>query len=207
MNTPYKSLSYPRLFLAAIIEPLVRMAAGLAPLLHRDREGTEMVLRAWGLMSFSKCRIGRNVRFVGPPSRYLIGKDVSLYGNSYLNANGPGGFVEVGEHSHIDQFSVLYGQGGIRIGANCAIASGVIIYSQTNADTCQDGTPVSQQPAVYAPVCIGDGCWLGAGVRIIPGVTIGDGCHVGAGAVVTHNLPPFSIAVGVPAKVIKSRTR
>jgi acetyltransferase-like isoleucine patch superfamily enzyme len=130
-----------------------------------------------------------------------------LYGNTYMNTNGPAGFIKLGENSHVDQFGVLYGQGGLEIGSSCAISSGVIIYSQTNADQLQDGTPVAQQPTVYAPVRLGDGCWLGAGVRIIPGVTLGDGCHVGAGAVVTGDLPSFSVAVGVPAKVIKQRPR
>jgi len=188
-----------------MMEPAIRFLALFAPLLRRDRDGVEMVLRGWGLMPFSKCKMGRSLRFVGPPSRYRMGPCVSLYGNTYMNANGPDGFIEIGEHSHVDQFCVLYGQGGIKIGAHCAIASGVIIYSQTNADTRQDGTPVAQQSTVYAQVSIEDGCWLGAGVRIVPGVTIGEGCHVGAGAVVTENLPPFSVAVGVPAKVIKQR--
>jgi acetyltransferase-like isoleucine patch superfamily enzyme len=207
MSTLGKSLSYSRLFLAAMIEPVIRIMALFAPLLRRDQEGVEMALRGWILMPPSKCKIGRSTRFVGPPSRYQIGPCVSLYGNTYMNANAPTGLIEIGEHSHIDQFCVLYGQGGIKIGAHCAIASGVIIYSQTNADTRQDGTPVAEQPTVYAQVSIEDGCWLGAGVRIVPGVTLGEGCHVGAGAVVTGDLPPFSIAVGIPAKVIKQRSR
>ncbi len=48
--------------------------------------------------------------------------------------------------------------------------------------------------------------WLGAGVKVMGGVTIGDGCVVGAGAVVTDDLAPYSIAVGVPAKVIGQRS-
>ena len=52
---------------------------------------------------------------------------------------------------------------------------------------------------------IGSDVWIGTGVTIKSGVTIGDGCFIGAGAVVTHDIPPFSIAVGVPARVIKYR--
>ena len=52
---------------------------------------------------------------------------------------------------------------------------------------------------------IGRNCWLGAGVIVMPGVTIGDNTVIGAGSVVTKDIPPYSIAVGVPAKVIKSR--
>jgi len=52
---------------------------------------------------------------------------------------------------------------------------------------------------------IGNDVWIASGANIIEGVTVGDGCVVGAGAVVTNNLPPYSIAAGVPARVIKKR--
>lgn len=56
-------------------------------------------------------------------------------------------------------------------------------------------------------VVIGDDCWIGAGVIILAGVTIGSGCSIGAGSVVKADIPPFSIAVGVPARVIRSAKR
>ena len=49
---------------------------------------------------------------------------------------------------------------------------------------------------------IEDDCWLGAGCTILPGVTLGKGCDIGAGAVVETSIPPATLAVGVPAKVI-----
>jgi acetyltransferase-like isoleucine patch superfamily enzyme len=52
---------------------------------------------------------------------------------------------------------------------------------------------------------IEDDCWLGDGVKVLDGVTIGRGSVIGAGAVVTKDIPPFSVAVGVPARVIKTR--
>lgn len=54
------------------------------------------------------------------------------------------------------------------------------------------------------PIKIEDDCWIGGNVVILPGVTIGRGCTVGAGAVVTKNLPAYSIALGAPAKVVKT---
>ncbi|KAF3387142.1 hypothetical protein F1880_001244 [Penicillium rolfsii] len=54
------------------------------------------------------------------------------------------------------------------------------------------------------PVKIGDDCWIGGNVVILPGVTIGEGCTIGAGSVVTKDIPPFSVAVGSPCKVIKT---
>jgi acetyltransferase-like isoleucine patch superfamily enzyme len=196
-----------RLFLMEVLEPLAWLGGWLGLLAGKDRDGVAMVLRGRILAGSRRIVVGRNVHFAGPADRFRLGNNVTLFGNCYLNSNGPNGFVEIGEHSHVDQFSVLYGQGGLTIGANCAIASGVIIYSQTNADSLNDLTPVACQPTVYAPVRIGVGCWLGAGVSIVPGVTIGEACHVGAGAVVTRDLPSFSVAVGVPAGVVKQRPR
>jgi len=68
------------------------------------------------------------------------------------------------------------------------------------------GKIIRQQPDILLPTKIGRDVWLGAGVKVMGGVTIGDGCVVGAGAVVTHDLPPYAIAVGVPAKVIGQRS-
>lgn len=54
-----------------------------------------------------------------------------------------------------------------------------------------------------APVSIGDDCWIGGNVTIMPGVTIGKGCTIGAGSVVTKDIPDFSVAIGSPARVVK----
>lgn len=54
------------------------------------------------------------------------------------------------------------------------------------------------------PVRVEDDCWIGGGVIILPGVTIGKGSTVGAGAVVTKSIPPYSVALGSPAKVVKT---
>jgi acetyltransferase-like isoleucine patch superfamily enzyme len=194
-----------RRFLAGLFEPCFRCGGALGAFFGRDWDGVEMVLRGKVLGGKRNLRIGRGVRLVGPARRFRFGDGVCLYGNSYLNANGPNGFIEIQGGCHVDVSCVLYGQGGLTIEENCAIASGVFIYSQTNADTLKDGTPVCMQPVVYASVRIEGDCWLGTGVRVLPGVTIGKGCHVGAGAVVTDDLGPLSIAVGVPAKVIKKR--
>lgn len=201
-------LSRRRLLAAALLEPAVRLAGQLGALTGRDPHAVEARVRGALIAGpGAELRVGRHVAFVGPPGRFVLGRRVTFHGRCYLDANGPRGEVAIGEGTHIDQGGVLYGQGGLRIGADCAIAAGFIAYSQTNADALLDGTPVARQPTSYAPVEIGDGCWLGAGVRVLPGVRIGDGVHVGAGAVVHRDLGPFTVAVGVPARAVRQRSR
>lgn len=202
---PPGSISRLRLALLAILELPIRLAAWTLTIAGYDTTGIEAALRGYVLGGRRKLRIGRNVQFEGRPDRFRLGDRVALWGNVVLNANGPAGYVHIGGGSHVDHFSVLYGQGGLEIGCYCAIASGSIIYSQSNQDLTHDGTPVVLQAVRYAPVRLGRGCWLGAGARILPGVNIGEGVHVGAGAVVTRTIAPFSVVVGVPGRVVRNR--
>lgn len=55
-------------------------------------------------------------------------------------------------------------------------------------------------------VVIGNDCWIGGHVTILPGVVIGEGCTIGAGSVVTKNIPAWSVAMGTPARVVKKVT-
>ncbi|MEM6537318.1 MAG: acyltransferase [Pseudomonadota bacterium] len=68
-----------------------------------------------------------------------------------------------------------------------------------------DGSPVTEQAMEENNVIIGNDVWIGARAIILPGVTIGDGAIIGAGAVVTTDIPSFSVAVGVPARVVAKR--
>lgn len=68
---------------------------------------------------------------------------------------------------------------------------------QTDVQSRRDGVEFA------LPVVIGDDCWIGGNVSILPGVTIGNGCTIGAGSVVTKSIPAYSVAVGSPARVIK----
>ena len=79
----------------------------------------------------------------------------------------------------------------------------VIIYTTRHNDNRIDIPMMEQGMGNVLPVKIGDDVWIGGRVIILPGVTIGNGCIIGAGAVVTKDIPPYSVAVGVPAKVVK----
>jgi acetyltransferase-like isoleucine patch superfamily enzyme len=187
---------------------MIRIAAALvAAATGRERSGVESALR--GLLyrpvfSAPNLRVGPGVRFVGRKN-IRLGADVTFFGNAYVNATGERGYVEIGDRTHVDQFCVLYGQGGLAIGSKCAVASGVMIYSQSNQYASDPPADVIDQPVVYAPVRIGDDVWIGAGAVVLPGVTVGDHAVIAAGAVVRNDVAPWTVVGGVPARLIGDR--
>jgi acetyltransferase-like isoleucine patch superfamily enzyme len=113
-------------------------------------------------------------------------------------------FIHINQNTFIGPGTCITGPGNIEIGANCLIAaqSGIFANNHTFFDL---GLPIREQSVTRQGIVIEDDCWLGSGVKVLDGVTIGKGCVIGAGSVVTKDIPPLSIAVGVPARVIKKR--
>jgi virginiamycin A acetyltransferase len=90
------------------------------------------------------------------------------------------------------------------IGENTLIASGVHIISGSNQHSFSDlSTPIQQQGGTYTKVSIGKDCWIGNGALVF--ANIGDHSIIGAGSVVTKDIPAYSIAVGNPARILRSR--
>lgn len=117
--------------------------------------------------------------------------------------------LNIGENFKINDRVHIAAHSHVAIGNNVLAASGVFItdlshgnYSGENH--CHPESIVDLRPIISKPVKIGNNVWLGEHVVILPGVTIGDNSIIGAGAVVTKSIPGNSIAVGNPAKVIKS---
>lgn len=93
----------------------------------------------------------------------------------------------------------------ITIGKNVWVTAGCqLLCHQRDLSVYERGKPVMDLPLKYAPIEIKDGAHIGIGSIIMPGVTIGKGAVIGAGAVVTKDVPDYCLAVGVPAKVIKT---
>ena len=185
-------------------EIFVRLFSSFSLIFGFSKTTVESFLRGSTYRKLSngkKIYIGRYVVFAGR-DKIRLGEDVRLYGFDYLNAEGNQGYIHVGEKSHIDQFCVLYGQGGLEIGNYCAIASGVKIYSQSNQYSYDPDQKIIEQPVVYRKVKIGDDVWVGANAVILPGVEIGVSAIVGAGAVVRKEIPSCAIVAGVPAEII-----
>ncbi|WP_308796729.1 acyltransferase [Agromyces silvae] len=106
----------------------------------------------------------------------------------------------IGSGTWIGAFTLIDGSGGLTIGEGCDISSGVHIYTHSSAMRCVSGR--AYPDVDRAPVTIGDRVFIGANAVVNMGVTIGDESIIGAGAVVTADVPPRSVVVGVPGRVV-----
>lgn len=134
--------------------------------------------------------------------RVTVGSYSSLMASTVVREPGRG--ITVGNNTAIGIRNTIWGQGGVVIGNDCLLGPDVFIVSENHTFDSRE-TPILAQGGVRDAVTIGDDCWLGAGVKIMPGVTIGDGAVIGAGAVVTKSVPAYSIAAGIPARVMGTR--
>lgn len=115
---------------------------------------------------------------------------------------------EIGAGCWIGAFTVLDGSGGLTIGRECDISCGAQIYTHSTVARVVAGRRREQEPE-RRPTRIGDHCHIGANAVILMGADIGDHCVVGAGALVREGTvaPPWSVLVGVPARVLPERAR
>ncbi len=172
----------------------------------------------------SGCLIERDVRLEIPTriflnDRVFIGENCWIssgsidgeivFGNNTFIAHrctlrGHGGKIFIGEHVHISRNSYINGAGDVEIGKDTLFGPNVVIAS--GGHNFEDlNLPIRLQGDEKAKIRIENDVWLGANVCVMPGVFIGKGAVVGAGAVVTKDLPPYSVAAGVPAKIIRNR--
>ena len=117
------------------------------------------------------------------------------------SSGGFSGGKLIGTPAQIGDFSIIIYGGDVIIGKNVKIGYGVIIISASTI------TGSSNVEYIKKPIKIGNNVEIGSNATILPGVTIGDGATVGAGAVVTEDVPPNSVVVGVPAKVVKWKNK
>lgn len=121
--------------------------------------------------------------------------------------------IHLGSHVIINMNCTFVDNNRIDIGNRVLIASDVKMYTATHStDPAVRNHSNNPNPAYWCQTCarpirIEDEVWIGGGAIILPGVTVGRGSVVGAGAVVTRDIPPFSVAVGSPARVIRKTTR
>ena len=109
--------------------------------------------------------------------------------------------LSVGGGSFINSGCIFVDDAPITIGENTLLAPRVQVITGSHP---MDHMERRRRITTSAPVTIGDDCWIGAGAIVLPGVTIGDRSVIGAGAVVTRDVPADSVAVGNPARVIRT---
>jgi len=181
-------------------------------------------------------KVGKNVFFgrnvtLRHPGKIRIGHNVIIDDNCMIDAKGSSnGGVTIGNGVFIGRNSILYCKNGdielhdnVNISVNCTLYSshrltigkntriagytylvsgGDWDYENTGVKMVDQPTPVSKGPLV-----IGADCWLGAGVTVLDAVRVGQASVIGAGSVVSTSIPDNSLALGIPARVIKQLTK
>ena len=165
-------------------------------------------LRLW-LVSSRIHTIGKNcfierLSFFRGLGNMSFGSGVSIGTSNHFFADK--GTIRIGNKTFFNiNCNINASVGGvIDIGSNCLFGPNVVLHS-SNHRYRDVSMPVIEQGHDCADIHIKDNVWLGANVIVLAGVTIGEGAIVAAGAVVTQDVPEFSIVGGVPAKFIKSR--
>ena len=145
-----------------------------------------------------------NERFIEIGENTMIGPHVALSagmapGQEFLSQP----VVRIGDRCLIGRGSGIVGHFSIDIGDDVWTGHHVYITDQNHGYDNVD-IPISQQSMPEKPVRIGSGSWLGHGTVVLPGADIGEHVVIGANSVVTGSIPSFSVAVGAPARVVKS---
>jgi acetyltransferase-like isoleucine patch superfamily enzyme len=115
----------------------------------------------------------------------------------------PHAFIRIGPRTFVGESVVIRGQGGVTIGESVLIGPGAQILA-VNHQYGDPSVPIMDQSISGQGIVVEDGAWIAAGAVILDGVRVGRNAVVGANAVVTRDVPPHSVVVGVPARVVRS---
>jgi galactoside O-acetyltransferase len=171
------------------------------------------------------CFVERGVRWL-VPCRVFLGQRVMIGEHCFIDAHSLGGRIELKDdvwlsresyliagqdaeivieaNAYIGHRCLFYGHGGIHLGRDALLANDVQLICGNHTFARRD-IPIRTQPTEERPITIEDDVWLGASAIVLGGVTVGKGSVVAAGAVVTRDLPSYSIARGVPAQIVGAR--
>ena len=133
--------------------------------------------------------------------RWVIGMQIGKDSSIAMGCFFTGKKIIIGNNSVINRFCYIDGRGPLYIGNNVNISHYTIVHTLTH---------ITNSPHFHVEeraVTILDHSWIGVRSVILPGVTIGEGAIVAAGAIVTRDVPPYTIVAGSPAKAIGERTK
>ena len=166
----------------------------------------------------------RDLQLASCGTDVLVSRKASIYGPEHVHigdhvriddfvviSGGPEEDVVLGNHVHVAAHAALYGGGGLVLGDFAGVSGRSSVYSVTDD---YDGTvltgptvPDEYKRVITARVVLGRHVLMGAGSVVLPGVTIGEGCATGAMTLVNRDLEPWGIYIGVPARLLKARSR
>ena len=196
MRSPIETILNIRKYLNILLSPL---RAALLKLRGVQCESGILVLgKPHVEISNGTISVGTKTRLVSAQANHEIG----LSSPVVLTAKH-GGHITIGENCAING-ATIRAYGSVTLGNNVWVTAGCYILDADGHPMEASKRAGSAANETHArPVNIGDFVWLGIGCKILPGVTIGEGAVIGAGSVVTNDVPAYSLATGVPAKVIK----
>jgi maltose O-acetyltransferase len=181
---------------------------GLAELLRPDnwQAGWAMLRARWYLRTAT--HVGVRVRLWGRPcvrnwGRLIVGDRVRLVSTitPLELATTGGGTLEIGARTFINYGCSIGATRLVRIGQRCSLGPYVMLM---DSDFHRLEPERRDEPGESAPIVLEDNVWIGARAIVLRGVTIGADSVIGAGSVVTRDIPPRSVAVGAPARVVKT---
>ena len=135
--------------------------------------------------------------------RLSLGPNVMFEPNVWLTAPG-GARIRIGGGSFLNMGVMVAATHEVTIGDHCMFANGCFVTDGNHRFDDPDAPVPWQGFTSKGPTRVGDNVWCGANVVITSGVTVGERCVIGANSVVTTDLPPFSIAAGAPARVLRT---
>lgn len=153
--------------------------------------------------------IGTNVIFergvmVFHPESIEIGSNVYVGHNTILKGYYKN-TMKIGDHTWIGQGCFFHSAGGLTIGKAVGVGPMVKILTAQHEYSDNFDIPVMSKDLNFKPVVLEDGCNIGIGSIILPGILIGEGAVVGAGSIVTKDVKAYSIVAGNPARLLRGR--
>lgn len=166
------------------------------------------IAHASGIRLGKKVYLDQGVYLHALPNGITIGDNTFIMHHTMLhvfNFRGlPKAGISIGENCFLGEYNVIRGQGGVHIGNE--VYTGPMVQMVAVNHVYQDANrPIREQGITAQGIVIEDDVWIGANATIVDGVKVGKGSIIGAGSVVTRDIPPYSIAVGSPAKPVKDR--
>jgi acetyltransferase-like isoleucine patch superfamily enzyme len=159
----------------------------------------------WELMrreAFARWPVHGNVLEALREGRLEIGAGTLLEPDVWITAPGDAR-VRIGAGTFLNLGVMIASERLVEIGDHCMLANGCFVTDSSHRYDDPEKPVPWQGFTTKGPTRIGDNCWLGANVVVTSGVSIGERCVIGANSVVTKDIEPFSVAAGVPARVLR----